>query len=220
MPLHIDNTVIEGVYAATLKLVISTEDPVPVTRILNGRQTSAKQYGPDYSRAYWSLEIIVALDQMELPYEILDECNPRFEAPMDGGSFPARMDQLSGTRLIAADDNEPSYGVHGPALEGTIVEIVHWPRKDAAYVRWTADYEDWRSGSTLRIPFCFEGEVAFTGIEMHVKQETDATTILCHVLPNLDQSAFVMILGREMKLGPLVQDDRRCWREVFWRPTS
>jgi hypothetical protein len=40
--LHIDNTVIEGVYAATLKLVIGTEDPVPVTRILNGRQTSAK----------------------------------------------------------------------------------------------------------------------------------------------------------------------------------
>lgn len=220
MPLHIDNTVIEDVYAATLKLVIETEDPAPVMRTLHGRQTTAKQYGPDYSRAFWNLEIVVALDETELPYKILDECNRRFEAPIDGGSFPARMDQLSGMRLIPAEDTDAMYGVHGPSLDGAIVEIVHWPRPDAVSVRWTAEYDDWDRPSKGRIPFRFEGEVVFAGIEMHVKQERDATPILSHVLPDLDQSAFVMTLGREIKLGPLVQDDRRRWREIFWRPKA
>jgi hypothetical protein len=220
LPPHIDNIAIKAVGAATLSLVIETEDRVPVTRILQGRQTSAKQYGPAYSRAYWNLEIIVALDETELPYQVLDECNPRFEALIDGASFPARMEQLSGKRLIAAEDTDAMYGVHGPSLDDTVVEIVDWPRADAAFIRWTAEYDDWNQGSKQRIPFHFEGEVAFAGIETQVKEDKDATPILSHVLPNLDQSAFAMTLGREIKLGPLVQDDRRRWREVFWRPKA
>lgn len=212
MPLHIDNRTIESVEAATLTLIVETEDLMPVTRILDGRQTTAKQYGPAYASALLSLEIIADRDE--------EDCTPTFRAPIDGASFPARMSQLAGSQLIVAVAHDASYGVHGPTLEASVLELIDWPAPDTVNVRWTAEYDNWDRGPPRRIPFLYEGEVAFTGIEMRVKQEKDAITILSHVLPRLDLSAFAMSLGREIILEPPVQTDRTHWREVFWRPKA
>lgn len=198
MTLRIDNRIIETVEEATLSLIIETEDRAPVTRVLNGKQTSAKQYGPDYSTAYWNLKLIIDLEND-------DECAPNFWTPVDGATFPAQLSQLSGTRLIVTDQTEATYGTHGPALDETVLELGDWLSPEAVLVRWTAEYEDWYSKPTQRLPFSFEGAVIFSGIEMRVKREEDATPILSHVLPMLDQSAFVMSLGRQIELGPLVQ---------------
>ena len=214
MPLHVDNTVLDTVEAATLGLVIQTEDWAPAGRTLLGKPKHDWLYGLAHARAFWNLEITVD-DQSGAD----GAPAPSLRTPIEGKAFPAELAQLARARLVATPETEAWFGNDAPALDNTVLEFGDWLAADSLSVRWTAEY-DWGVNRPARIPFRFEGAGTFSGITMMVKQEADAPALLSHVLPALDQAMLEKSFGRDIDYGPHMSADRRHWREVVWRPKA
>lgn len=209
--LHIEKGQVRDIEQATLVLQIFTEAFVQGSPSLFGRSNSSWLYGPAYSHAEWRLELLV--DEHSGEDAML---SPSLSMHIDGAVLPTRLEETTGMELIEEEGcrTEAWYGNDAPQLKRNRLRFGKWER-NRVWVSWTAEY-DWGLRYPELIPFAFEGPVAFGGINMMVKEEQDASSLLSHVLPSLDQAALTLVWGRAINYGASVSPDRRYWREATW----
>jgi len=213
--LHIESREITQVKRALLWLSIATEEWVLTSTTWFGLQKNHDWlYGADHLGVRW--DCIIVID--ETSDEDGGAC-PEFDAEFDGKTFPARLEAISGMRLVQGEGGafHAHYGKELLDLEKNIVVLGDWIDDTHIMMRWSAEYyRDERRRQ--KIPFLFEGPVVFDGISMSVKKEEDAAPFLSRVLPALDTSQLEMVWGPEFLHDEEgYAPDRRRWREVSWR---
>lgn len=214
--LLIENREITQVKRALLWLSIATEDWVVTSTAWFGLQKSHEWlYGADHLGVRW--DCIIVID--EASDEDGGAC-PEFDAEFDGRTFPARLEDVTGMRLVQGEGGAFSahYGRELLDLEENTVVFGDWIDDTHIMMRWSAEYYRDERRRT-KIPFLFEGPVAFDGIQMSVKAHEDAVPFLCRLLPALDQSRLEMVWGEDFVHPPEEgrAEDRLRWHNVTWR---